>query len=34
MGYNQEVREVALVLQEMKDKAPKKYEEIKKRDND
>lgn len=30
MGYNQEVREVALALQEIKDKAPQKYEEIKK----
>ncbi|MDU1414788.1 MAG: hypothetical protein E6929_18470 [Clostridium sp.] len=30
MGYNQEVREVALALQEIKDKAPQKYEQIKK----
>lgn len=33
MGYNQEVREVALALQETKDKEPQKYEQIKKRGN-
>ena len=30
MGYNQEIKGVALALQDIKDKAPKEYEEIKK----
>ena len=30
MGYNQEIKRVALALQEIKDKAPQKYEQIKK----
>lgn len=30
MGYNQEVREITQLLQEIKEKAPQKYEQIKK----
>lgn len=30
MGYNQEVGEITQILQEIKDKAPQKYEQIKK----
>lgn len=30
MGYNQEVGEITQILQEIKDKAPRKYEQIKK----
>lgn len=34
MEYKQEIGEIALILKEMKEKAPQKYEQIKKRDND
>lgn len=30
MEHKEEVRKIALILQELKDKAPKKYEQIKK----